>query len=257
MKVFCQVPLLLLLTSLSAPHLSLRPLKATAASSAMQDPNAPPSRSKIVCVSDFDLDVVRRSAEKSPPAGTSPVIPASATSDSTPSGSSNKTPRSPGSARPTDSQPEDSPTDRANALVNALSENLVRSLEKVGYAVRRLRKGEAPPPAGLRIRGVFAEPDEQNRIRRLLVGSDSTTPKMLLYVGVDDLARPEQPLYELAKPPNNDARHGPVTTVTSFSPVARFEMDKNPSDDDLKKITGDIVTGLSALLRANPTAVSQ
>jgi hypothetical protein len=141
--------------------------------------------------------------------------------------------------------------------VNALSENLVRTLEKVGYAVRRLRDGEAPPQAGLRIRGVFAEPDEQNRIRRLLVGSDSTTPKMLLYVGVDDLARPEQPLYEVAKPPNNDARHGPVITVTSFSPVARFEMDKNPSDDDLKKITGDIVTGLSALLRANPTAVSQ
>jgi hypothetical protein len=80
---------------------------------------------------------------------------------------------------------------------------------------------------------------------------------MLLYVGVDDLARPEQPLYELAKPPNNDARHGPVITVTSFSPVARFEMDKNPSDDDLKKITGDIVTALSALLRANPAVVSQ
>jgi hypothetical protein len=58
-------------------------------------------------------------------------------------------------------------------------------------------------------------------------------------------------------PPNNDARHGPVITVTSFSPVARFEMDKNPSDDDLKKITADIVMGLSALLRANPTAVSQ
>jgi hypothetical protein len=141
--------------------------------------------------------------------------------------------------------------------VNALSENLVRTLEKFGYAVRRLRNGEAPPHAGLRIRGVFAEPDEQNRVRRLLVGSDSTTPKMLLYVGVDDLARPEQPLYELAKPPNNDARHGPVITVTSFSPVARYEMDKNPSDDDFKKITGDIVTGLSALLRANPAVVSQ
>jgi hypothetical protein len=80
---------------------------------------------------------------------------------------------------------------------------------------------------------------------------------MLVYVGVDDLARPEQPLYELAKPPSNDGKHGPVITVTSYSPVARFEMDKNPSDDDIKKITRDIVADLNALLRANPTLAWQ
>lgn len=80
---------------------------------------------------------------------------------------------------------------------------------------------------------------------------------MLLYVGVDDLARPEQPLYELAKPPSNDGKHGPVITVTSYSPVARFEMDKNPSDEDIKKVATDIVAELNALLHANPTLVSQ
>jgi hypothetical protein len=138
-----------------------------------------------------------------------------------------------------------------------MSENLLRTLGKAGYRVHRLRPGEALPQAGLRIRGVFAEPDEGNRTRRLLVGSDSTAPKMLLYVGVDDLARPEQPLYELAKPPSNDGKHGPVITVTSYSPVARFEMDKNPSDEDIKKVVTDIVADLSALLHANHTLVSQ
>ena len=97
----------------------------------------------------------------------------------------------------------------------------------------------------------------QNRIRRLVVGGDSTTSKMLLYVGVDDLARPEQPLYEVAKPPSNDAKHGPVITVTSYSPVVRFELNRNLSDDDLKKIAGDIVADLNELLRANPTVASQ
>jgi len=39
--------------------------------------------------------------------------------------------------------------------------------------------------------------------------------------------------------------------------VARFEMDKNPSDEDIKKVATDIVAELNALLHANPTLVSQ
>ena len=33
---------------------------------------------------------------------------------------------------------------------------------RAGYDARRLAKGEAPPQRGVRIRGVFAEADEQN-----------------------------------------------------------------------------------------------
>ena len=102
--------------------------------------------------------------------------------------------------------------------------------------------------------GVFGEADERNRVRRLLVGSDPITSNMLLYVGVSNLARPEQPLYELANPPSNDGRHGPVITVTSYAPVARFEMDREPADEDLKKIASQIAAALTALLNANPTA---
>ncbi len=138
-----------------------------------------------------------------------------------------------------------------------MSEGLVKALEKAGYTVHRQRAGEAPPQTGLRIRGVFAEPDEQNRIRRLVVGGGSTSPRMLLYVGVDNLARPEQPLYELANPASSDGRRGPVITVTSFSPVARFEMDKNPADDDIQKITTALVADLNALLNANEMGASQ
>ena len=77
---------------------------------------------------------------------------------------------------------------------------------------------------------------------------------MLLYVGVSNLARPEQPLYELANPPSNDGRHGPVITVTSYAPVARFEMDRDPADEDLKRIASQIAAALTALLNANPMA---
>src|SRR5712664_1284891 len=268
MRMFRPVGLFLTALAIALPNPSSKVPKPVLAGHMMQDANASATESKIVYVSDFELDVVRRRAEKNSSRGaaveTAPeeasgaaAAAASASSNSTPTGSSSKTSRPPASLRPADSQTDDTASERANALVTAMSENLLRTLGRAGYTVRRVRAGEALPQAGLRIRGVFAEADEQNRIRRLLVGSDSPTPKMLLYVGVDDLARPEQPLYELAKPPSNDGKHGPVITVTAYSPVARFEMDKNPSDEDIKKVVTDIVADLSALLHANPTLVSQ
>jgi hypothetical protein len=268
MKIFRLVGPFLTAISIALANPSPKIPNTALARHVMQDANAPATGSKTVYVSDFELDVVRRRAEKNPSRGTtadtapdeaSRAAPAAAraSSNSTPTGSSSKTSRPPAPLRPADSQTDDTASERANALVTAMSENLLRTLGRAGYTVRRVRAGEALPQAGLRIRGVFAEADEQNRIRRLLVGSDSPTPKVLLYVGVDDLARPEQPLYELAKPPSNDGKHGPVISVTAYSPVARFEMDKNPSDDDIKKITGDIVADLNALLRANPTLASQ
>jgi len=268
MKIFRLVGPFLTAISIALANPSPKIPNTALARHVMQDPNAPATGSKTVYVSDFELDVVRRSGEKNSSRGTtadaapeeaSRAAPTSAraSSNSTPTGSSSKTSRPPASLRPADSQTDDTASERANALVTAMSENLLRTLGRAGYTVRRVRAGEALPQAGLRIRGVFAEADEQNRIRRLLVGGDSPTPKMLLYVGVDDLARPEQPLYELAKPLINDGTHGPVIVVTSYSPVARFEMDKNPSDEDIKKVVTDIVADLGALLHANHTLVSQ
>src|SRR6267378_838277 len=259
MKIFRPVGLFLTALSIALPNPNSKVPKPVARH-VMQDPNAPTTGSKVVYVSDFDLDVARRRGEKNSSRAdveTAPEEASGASSNATPTSSSSKTSRSSASAGPADSPTDDTASERANALVTAMSENLLGTLGKAGYTVHRSRPGEALPQAGLRIRGVFAEPDEGNRIRRLLVGSDATAPKMLLYVGVDDLARPEQPLYELAKPPINDGKHGPVITVTSYSPVARFEMDKNPSDEDIKKVAMDIVADLSALLHANHTRVSQ
>jgi len=73
-------------------------------------------------------------------------------------------------------------------------------------------------------------------------------------VGVNNLAQPEQPLYELANPASNDGRHGPVITVTSYAPAARFELARSPSDEEFQKISKQIAAALTALLNANPLA---
>src|SRR6267143_3075806 len=174
MKIFRLVGLFLTAISIALANPSPKVPNVARARHVMQDPNAPATGSKTLYVSDFELDVVRRSGEKNSSRGTtadaapeeaSRAAPTSAraSSNSTPTGSSSKTSRPPASLRPADSQTDDTARERANALVTAMSENLLRTLGKAGYTVRRVRAGEALPQAGLRIRGVFAEADEQNR----------------------------------------------------------------------------------------------
>ncbi len=230
---------------------------AQAVSTQMQPPSdllqpgletSPPVRGVIVYVSDFDLDVlyVKRPLRGVPRTG-SRSAPGSRPASSTASRTSSDA----------DAPTEETPADRANALINAVSESLIHTLTQAGYDARRLPAGSAPPKAGLRLRGVFAEADERNRARRLLVGGEPVGASLILFVGVNNFARPEQPLYQLADPPVPDSRHGPVITVTSYAPAARYELSREPSDDELKKISSNITASLTALVNANRLFLAQ
>ena len=260
------VPLLLLIAA--AALFSPKP-KLLEAFPHQQTTNGSSARGPIVYVSDFELDIFLGRVQKN-----SPRRAASSTASSTPesspsagpSGTPPATPRTfssgtasnkPNAARTTDSQTDDNPAERANEEVNAVAENIVSALEKSGYKAQRLRASEPHPARGLRIRGVFAEADEKNRARRLLVGSTSPASKMILYVGVNNLAKPEQPLYESANPPSNDSKYGPVITVTSYSPAARFELAKDPTDEEINKIAKQIAADLTSLLNANPLMAAE
>ncbi len=236
---------------------------------AQPDPNLPqrppekplPATPAVVYVSDFDLDVQHGNGTRTAPPRTPPPAPSGGASSS-PSTAQKSIPLTPPSNTPAlpraaNSQPEASPAERASVLVNAMSENLIVALEKAGYKARRLRTGAPRPAAGLLIRGVFAEADEKNRVRRLLIRGESAAPKMLLYVGVNNLARPEQPLYELAYAPDKDEKRGPVITITSYAPASRFELSGNPSGEELQKIASQIVADLTALLNVNRLSLPQ
>ncbi len=218
---------------------------------------AVPAGAMVVYVSDFDLDVVhRKPSQKSTPRSSPPS--ASRRTPVSPTGARRRS--APTSASDTDSSDaatEETPADRANALINAVSENIIRALTQAGYDARRLPAGAPVPQQGMRIRGVFAEADERNRARRLLVGGEPVAPNMILFVGVNNLTRPAQPLYELADPPANDPRHGPVITVTSYAPAERFEVSRDPSDDELKKIAKQIAADFTALVSVNRLSFAQ
>ena len=225
-----------------------------------------PADAPVVYVSDFDLDVVQR--KPSPKSAAKRASPRRSNPPST-SRSSSGVPRtgpSPAS-EPTSSQntdtdasddsKEETPADQANTLVKAVSENIIRALTEAGFDARRLDANAPLPKAGVRVRGVFAEADEMNRARRLLVGGEPTGGNLILYIGVNNLKSPEQPLYVLADPPVNDPRHGPVITVTSYAPASRYELPRDPSGEELQKISKQIAADLSTLVAANRLTLAQ
>jgi hypothetical protein len=128
---------------------------------------------------------------------------------------------------------------------------LVQVLQKNGF--QTARRGRALP-AGAQIRGVFAEPDALNRVRRSILGTSSPNAKFLLYVGVFNMAREPQPLYQLATDQPQSAEYGPIITLNNYIPLAKYELNKNPSEEEVQKICKQIAASLVALLQANPNA---
>ncbi len=154
----------------------------------------------------------------------------------------------------------DTPGEQARQLMDLFSATLVESLQKAGFkaAVRRAASGGTSGTGkGVALRGVFAEPDDLNRIRRALFGSRAPGAKFLLYVGSFNLSRPDQPLYQLASVQTADSRYGPIITPNAYVPLVKYEIAKNPTEEDVRKVCDDIVRNLTALLSANPAAFAQ
>lgn len=232
---------------------SPQPSSATAASAA-------PADAPVVYVSDFDLDVVQRkpkprATRTSPPKPTSASRSPSGVPRTGPSPASE--PATSQSAESEEASSEDTPADQANTLVKAVSENIIRALKQAGFDARRLAADAPLPQQGVRVTGVFAEADEQNRARRLLVGGEPTGGNLILYVGVNNFKNPEQHLYELASPQDPDPRHGPIITVTSFAPAARYELSRDPSGEELEKVSQQIAADLGALVASNHLTLAQ
>jgi Domain of unknown function (DUF4410) len=194
--------------------------------------NSTVDKSTIVYVSDFELYVVKGKDEKDVPI----ITPAPATEP--------------------DTKKQDGAAEQASKLVNLLVSALVKDLEKAGYTVQRMRPGEARPDKGIEISGVFAEPDEENRLRRVEFSEGSNVGEMSLFVGASNLARPVQALYSFADGKSGEHKAGAVITVTSYAPVAKFEMQKDATEKALEDTASKIVVDLTLLLNANIAAVT-
>ncbi len=107
------------------------------------------------------------------------------------------------------------------------------------------------------LEGVFAEPDKKNRIRRALLGSGSPGTKLTLYVGAFDQKSVSQPLYIEAPVQEADSTYGPVITLNAYIPMAKYEIEKDITEQNVRSICAQIAADLTALLRRNPAALAR
>jgi hypothetical protein len=149
----------------------------------------------------------------------------------------------------------DLPSVQARRLTDFFSATLLQILQRKGYSATRA-SGQNPS-SGVLLRGVFAESDAKNRIRRSLWGGASTNSRFFLYVGIFNLARPDQPLYQLASEQPAGGKFGPVITLNNYIPLAKYELDKNPSEEDVRQICAQIAASLTSVLTANSSAFSE
>jgi hypothetical protein len=121
-----------------------------------------------------------------------------------------------------------------------------------------MREGDARPDKGAAIRGLFAEVDDENHWRRALIRTATDSGKMEALVAVANLARPDQALYEIAPLPGNDNNiPGAVITLSPYVPLAKFDLSKDAKEDVFQRIAPRVVDALTALLDANPSAISE
>jgi len=143
---------------------------------------------------------------------------------------------------------------RSRQIQDHFAETLVETLQKQGYSSSRK---QALPGNGILLEGVFAEPDKKNRIRRALLGSGSPGTKLTLYVGVFDQKSVSQPLYIEAPVQEADSTYGPVITLNAYIPMAKYEIEKDITEEAVRSICAHIAADLTALLQRNPAALAR
>jgi hypothetical protein len=143
---------------------------------------------------------------------------------------------------------------RSHQIQDDFAETLVETLLKQGYSSSRKQD---LPGKGILLQGVFAEPDQKNRIRRALLGSGSPGTKVMLYVGAFDQKSVNQPLYREAPVQEPDPNYGPVITLNVYIPTGNYEIGKDASQEDIRKICVQIGADLTVLLQRNPAWVAQ
>ena len=142
-------------------------------------------------------------------------------------------------------RPQPDPAEHARKLVNLLSESLVADLITAGIPAARIPPGITLPADGWLLHGVFVEVDEGNRVRRAVVGFGSGASHMEVMVGVNDLAKnPEAPFIIFGTVTDPSKLPGAVVSMNPYMAAARFVMEKNATEKDVKNASQEIVREL-------------
>jgi hypothetical protein len=137
------------------------------------------------------------------------------------------------------------PQQKALKLVELMSTSLVKEFSEQKIDARRCIPGTPLPGEGWLIRGVFTEIDQGKRVMRATIGFGAGATDMEVYVSVSDLAKnPDVPFIIFGTEKEPGKIPGAVVTMNPYVAAAKFVMQKNASEKDVKKTAAQIVDAL-------------
>jgi hypothetical protein len=135
-----------------------------------------------------------------------------------------------------------------------MATDIVNDLRKAGYQAERLSATDVRPSTGVWVHGIFTELDEGNRLHRAVVGFGSGEVKMDLYVTMNDLSRPDQPLYNASESGQSGKKAGAAVTMNPYVAAAKFVLEKNASEKTVKKTASEISEDIMKHLKEHEVA---
>lgn len=143
------------------------------------------------------------------------------------------------------------PVQTLQRLSTLLEDTLVADLQQKHLSARRLSPGEHPT-SGWIVSGQFLEVNEGNHLQSAVLGFGAGTSDTRLAVSVEDAAlAPGHNLLDFnldAK--GNKAPGGAAAAAVTHSPLgmaAKFVLDRNSTDKDIKRAAGEIAGQLEKL----------
>ncbi len=146
-----------------------------------------------------------------------------------------------GRLRSTSSQKSDA-EQKAKKLVGIMTASLVKGFSEKGIVARQPIPGTPLPHSGWLIRGVFTEVEQGKRIVRATIGFGAGSTKMEVYVKISDLADdPDKPFIIFGTEKEANKVPGAIVTMNPYVAAAKFVLQKNASEKDVKKTAAQIV----------------
>lgn len=136
------------------------------------------------------------------------------------------------------------PAEQARKIINTMSQSLVKDLKEKGFIAQRLPSSQTVlPREGWLLQGVFTEVDQGNRIKRAVIGFGRGATRMQAQVAVSNLAseNPKVPFIVFGTVKSPKKMPGAVATMNPYVAAAKFVMEKNASEKDVRKTAEQIV----------------
>jgi hypothetical protein len=143
------------------------------------------------------------------------------------------------------------PQKQAREIIDLMSDSLVKDLMKLGYSCRRVEPGEHLPGSGILLRGLFANVDEGNRLRRAAIGFGAGHTDVQVIVSVSNLgAGSVQPFYEVNSGAKKGKMPGAVITMNPYVAAAKFVLAGKDMKKGVTQAASNIATAVDKQVRS-------